>query len=585
MVKRFAIVAVFVTLISCGGGGGGPAVVADSDIEISGQAVTGAPMSSAVVSFMIPNPYTGGGNWQKIGTADSTGNFKLNNSTIKKYGFPILIRAVSSDGSKTHYSLVNDSAQSNLSINPLTSVQITLALNGSADANYKNTLTSSNLSSAKTKLDSVFANVFTSAGYASQDNYFAHTFSPNHTGLDMILDSVDVGFQLGGKINITNKITGQNISVSQGSISTLPFSSSDITSMIGVPLQACSTMLESLTSTKMLADDNIYAANFLDSGMTKDSFRTYIRSIVSSLSQFQLGAPVFAGVDSNGSYIFNFNIVNINTRDYLASFEIPVAWMNSTNDCRLVGNQFPFEIYVQPIIRKLIRTDSLTSTYATEKSRGVEIKVGGEPFQNSINGTVIAKAKAKVELCDATNSCQLLADLVAPSGSGTFELANQNLGFHYVIPNPTFSLFNTLPNPVRVKLLDSSDNLLATYSTRSKGVPFSDEEFNAITMPIVRNANTVIGTQASSILNTGEKLMYDNGSTVLTSIHVGSRNGVASTDNTKLILSDSPGEISVPLLDTSNASYRAIWLNGQLPGRAGKVITKYIWAPQTANAW
>ena len=581
MIKTLAVIAISAFLISCSGGGGSSSVV--SDIEITGQALTGAPMSNAVVSYMIPDPYTYAGTWTSIGTADASGNFKISSSTIKKYGYPLLIRAVSIDGSKTHYGLLGDSTQSQLSINPLTSIQIILATNSTPDAAYKTKLTTNALSTAKVKLDSVFANVFSAAGYTTQSDYFSHTFSPNHTGLDLILDSVDVGIMLGGKINLTNKITGQNVTISQGSSGALPFTAADITSMVGVPIQACSTVLEGLTSSKLLTNDNIYASNFLDSGLTKDSFRAYIRNIVSSVSQFQIGAPVFAGVDANGSYIFNFNIVNLNTRDYLASFEIPMTWVSSTNDCRLIGNQFPFEMYVQPIIRKLARTDGVSSANVTEKTKGVEIKVAGEPFQNTLNGTVIAKAK--VELCDASNSCQLMADLIAPSGSGTFELANQNLGFHYVIPNPSFSLFNTLPNPIRIKLMDASDNVLATYFTRSKGVPFTDEEFNAITMPIVRNANSVIGSQASSILVSGEKLMYDNGSTVLTSIHVGTRNGQASTDNTKLILSDAPGEINVPLQDVTNANYRAIWLNGQLPGRAGKVITKYIWAPQTADTW
>lgn len=574
--QRYLIGLLAMLCISCGGGSGG-GNAASSEADITGQAITGAPMSNAAISMMIPMS----GKWVSLGKADNDGNFTIVRTTA--YNYPLLVKAKSSDGSKTLYSLIENANQSTLSINPLTSVQVTLALENVGSIYYQSILDQTTLNSAKVKLDTIFSNVFNSAGIEPKSNYFSHTFTPNHTGLDLILDSIDVQYMGGGKSSITNKITGQNIIASKSSPSILPFTAANLASMENMPIQACAAMLDGLTSARMLEEDSIYAPNFLDSGLTKDGFRTSIRSIISSGSEFKLSTPVFAGVDANGSYIFNFNIVNLVTKDFLASFEMPVTWVNSSNDCRLTGNQFPFEITVQPIIRKLTRTDGVSSSNIIDKSKGMEIKVGGEPFQNSLNGTVIAKAL--VELCDSSNVCQLIADLTAPSGTGVFELTDQNAGDHYVIPNPSFSLFNTLPNPIRVKLLDSSNNVLGIFFTRSKGQPFTDEELRSIVMPTISNAGAVIGTHASSPLSSGVPLSYDSGSTVLTSIHVGSRSVGSSSDKNTLILSDIPDSIVIPLTDVPNAGYRAIWVNGQLPSRAGKIITKYIWAPQVSLAW
>jgi hypothetical protein len=292
--------------------------------------------------------------------------------------------------------------------------------------------------------------------------------------------------------------------------------------------------------------------------------------------------PIFSGLDGNGNHVYNINILNENTKDFLSNLYAIVSPTQLNTSCQLIGNQFPFEIQVQPIIRKYERTDGVSSILTTQKMRGIEIKVGGEPFQNSING--ISISKAKVEVCDAASTCQLLADLTAPVGSGTFELTDPNAGFHYVIPNPSFSLTNTLPAPIRIKLLDANNVLLATYYTKSIGAPFTDEEFAALEMPTVTNPE-VIGSAASNLYSSSTAIKYNPGGTVLTSIHVGSRNGVNSSDNTKLLLTSNSGEANVPIADVSNANYRAIWINGQLPGRAGKVITKYVWAPQSQNAW
>ena len=564
-------------LLSCSGGGGSTSSSTTTTI----QAVAGAPMSYASVSIKSLTDST-----STTLTADVDGNISVSSlsSTVTP---PALITATSQSGNYTYYSYWKNISQTSIAVNPITTTLLALA----ANTNPSLITSALDLTSATTSVKTVFADVFTAASVSATSlDFISSTFTANHTGLDLVLDSIQTSVNLSGTVTLTNKLNGTNLSISTNSVSAMPFNAQAVTLMQNAPIKTCSDVLTGLTSAKLASDTTIYDSSYLDNGKNRSQFMTEIATISSS-TPFTIKMPIFAGLDGNNNYKFNMLAVNSSTGAYISDLSVPMKLVGS--NCVLTGNQLPFEISIQPAIKHTVRVDGTTSANTTATPvAGIEVQLGSNGASLTYNGTAIASAR--VDMCDENNSCTLLAKLSTSNGSSWFSLdssnySGTNYSFLQLIPNPSFSLINSLSNPIKVSFFSTAPapttgttNLIGTpVMTRSSADKFSTAEIAAVTQPSVINKTIIQNVVATPTLN------YDAGSTIISSISMtNSVSGQSATSSEKLILAGGTG--SVVFTGTSPSSsdyYRAIYVAGHIPGRNGMIQTKYVWSPTCSGCY
>ena len=576
-IKTIAVSMAIPVLLSCSGGGGSTSSSTTTTI----QAVAGAPMSYASVSIKSLTDST-----STTLTADADGNISVSSlsSTVTP---PALITATSQSGNYTYYSYWKNSSQTSIAVNPITTTLLALA----ANTNPSLITSALDLTSATTSVKTVFGDVFTAASVSATSlDFISNTFTANHTGLDLVLDSIQTSVNASGTVTLTNKLNGTNLSVSTNSVTAMPFNAQAVTLMQNAPIKTCSDVLTGLTSTKLASDATIYDSSFLDSGRNRSQFMTMI-STVSSSTAFTIKMPIFAGVDGNNNYNFNMLLVNSSTGAYISDLSLAMKLVGS--NCVLTGNQLPFEISIQPAIKHTVRVDGTTSANTTATPvAGIEVQLGSSGASLTYSGTAIASAR--IDMCDENNSCTLLAKLSTSNGSSYFSLdstnySGTNYSFLQLIPNPSFSLINSLSNPIKVSFFSTAPapttgttNLIGTpVMTRSSADKFSAAEIAAVTQPSVVNKTIIQNVVATPTLN------YDAGSTIISSISMtNSVSGQSATSSEKLILASGTG--SVVFTGTSPSSsdyYRAIYVAGHIPGRNGMIQTKYVWSPTCSGCY
>lgn len=565
-------------LLSCSGGGGG---TSNSSTTTTIQAVAGAPMSYASVRIKSLTDST-----STSLTADADGNISISSlsSTVTP---PALITATSQSGNYTYYGYWKNSSQATIAVNPITTTLLALA----ANTNPSLITSAIDLTSATTSVKTVFGDVFTAASVdASSMDFISTTFTANHTGLDLVLDSIQTSVNASGNVTLTNKLNGTNLSISTNSVSAMPFNAQAVTLMQNAPIKTCSDVLTGLTSSKLATDTSIYDSSFLASGKNRSQFMTMI-SELSSSNAFTVKMPVFAGVDGNNNYNFNMLLTNSSSGAYISDISIPMKLAGG--NCVLTGNQLPFEISIQPAIKHTVRVDGTTSANTTSTPvAGIEVQIGTTGASLTYNGTAIASAR--VDMCDENNSCTLLAKLSTSNGSSYFSLdstnySSTNYGFLQMIPNPSFSLINSLSNPIKVSFFSTAPapttgttNLIGSpVWTRSTADKFSSAEISAVVQPSIVNNTIIQNVVATPTLN------YDSGSTIISSISM--QNAVSGQNPTyseKLILAGGTGSVVFTGTSPSLSDYyRAIYVAGRIPGRNGMIQTKYVWAPACSGCY
>jgi len=586
MIKLLSVAALVcstVLLAACGGGGGsagnGQSAVYAAN---AGSAAIGVAMSNASISIQ---PLPAGSNAEVLVTADAGGKFTVPSGTK----FPALVKATSINKQYTFYGYIKSADQTGIPVNPITTTLLTLAASGHPST-ITTALDASTLNVAREKTATLFSALLNATGQSNTTDFLSKTFSTDHTGLDLVLDSVGIQLSNNGVISITNKMTGVVTVVDPQSIAAIPFDANAISQMNTLPIGLCANFLDGLTSQSLINDASIYDASFLDSGRNRTAFISEIAQVTGS-DTFKISMPVFIGEDAYGNLVYSVNLTNSTTNDYINDYALTTKKDVSSAGCVLVGDQNPFEIVIQPAIKSLIRVDSLTDNVAT-KFAGLEIYIGAHSdwafASNDYANTRIYSAR--VDVCDSASNCTLLATLTNPGGAakGIFNLdgiyANNNFR---MLEGTSFALTTDIINPIKITFFSSptapltgtTNAIGSSIYTRATGGAFTAQEIAAIEMPSI--ANPAILTNPL----TNPTVQWNSGSGVISELGVTSAYNGLITSDWRILLKSGTGSTTFNFSETQNSQYRAIGIASHIPNRSGMIETKYIWAPTCASCY
>ncbi|WP_146182832.1 hypothetical protein [Limnohabitans sp. Jir72] len=577
------IVISILALAGCGGGGstngatnGSSAVFATN----AGSAAIGAAMANASISIQ---PLPSGSNAEVIITADTDGKFTIPSGTK----LPAVVKATSANKQWTYYGYIKSVDQVGIPVNPITTTLLTLAAGGHPST-ITTPISDAALSTARTQTATLFSALLAATSQSNATDFLSKTFSTDHTGLDLVLDSIGIQLSSTGTISIINKMTGVITQVDPLSILAIPFDSNAIAQMNTLPIAMCSNFLNGLTSQQLTTNSSLYDAQFLESGRNKDLFMNEFLQI--SVSGFSVSMPIFAGLDSNGNLQFSIQLGNANSNEYITDYALTVKKDNFFDKCVLVGNQHPFEIVIQPAIKTTIRVDSLLQNAVT-KFAGLEIYVGAHDdwnFANNDIGQVRIKS-ARLDVCNLADVCENLATLTNIGGAakGIFNIDGVSANNYLkMIPNPNVNLFADNSNPIKITFFSSdvaplsgNVNSIGVIYTRSTAPAYTELEVSQAVLPSVVNYSILSGAISYPSLE------WVAGSGVVSELGIHSTSLTTLSDEWKLILKSGTGITNFSVVDPVDPYYKSIHLSGHMPNRPGMLETKYIWAPTCPSCY
>ena len=586
-------------LIACGGEGGGSSGVGGG--STTGQAAVGAPMSYASITIKSLVDST-----SQTTAGDESGNFTVTSGVT----YPALVSATSANGAYTYYGYMK-SAKSTPAVNPLTTTLLALST-GQAPSTITTPLTDNQIEAGKAAISSIFGRVLTAANVsASSISDLLNTkFTTDHTGLDLVLDSVSVETLSDGTVSLTNKLSGIKKGASQSDTSELTFDTDDSNDIANLPIASCSTFLSGLNSTNLASDNTVYDPNFLNAGLARDDFKSFVSTAVNRYASFKFAMPTFTGTDGNGNLSFNVMLVNTTTNKYVADLLMTLK-KNTSGNCVMVGDQYPFSMTIQPAIKKMIRADEYAKTgvLATDVGNhvvdpainGIEIMIGATDNSNNVNTTTGKPGgsqinSVRVDICNKAEACRNLATMSSqnkPNNKGNFRIDGSDYNFINMMPTPAgnFSLYSDSKNPIKVTFFssataprlvtDNTNKVGNSLYAKSLGEVFSANEFANITLPSSTNASTVL-----TAFNDLPAVQYDSGTGNLMGVLVLTSNGTSIKSTQMMLLKKGSGSATAEVSsDYSDARYRSIELNSRIPSRAGNISTKYLWSPGSRGSY
>ena len=588
-------------LASCGGGGGSSNTSQGSSSTIN--AVDGAAMSYAKVTVNSLVDAT-----TSSGTADVNGNVQ----TPSNVTFPAIVQAISLDGTKANFGYIASANQANVPVNPLSSLVLAIAANRNpATITTSSQLTPASLTTAKAAVNSIFANIFSYFNVPAGFDILSDTFAANHSGLDLVLDSMSVTFDTFGNPTLCNKILNACKPFTLANLDTtaIDISANTVTLINSVPLDACSRMISGLTTASFSTyNPGLYSSDFLNSGLTS---RDYSAALAAKLNLVNASfhSPIFIGQDDSSNFVFQYVVFNDDTRTYAGTQSM--SFKLSNGNCVMVGDQLPFWIQAISQITYYTRANGtfngnptpagLPSVVTPQPITGIYFKAGGDSFGNSsaldnvvtpgsppvVTNTTIQSLE--FSLCDASNVCS--------STIMTMQKGPNNNGFYYVpngvntIPvvkysdlglNTPASFYNGNPNPIKVVLKDSHGTVYGTRHIKIKGGYIADSELQSLTLPSVANAAAILNTQ-STLTNPTLSINIPAGTLIqAVSVFSGPNNGTVS-GTSSFILSGSNNQTTInKTINASTDDYRSISLNGStISGRP--ISIKYVFSTASSS--
>lgn len=591
--RQLALVAL-VVIAGCGGGGGGdtgtaappPTTAAQAS---SGQAAVGAAMANAALKFTSLADGT-----SAQGTADALGLFTV----PAELQAPVLVQATSANGAYILFGYLREHGQ-HVAVNPITTTLITLAA-GRHPAGVTAPLPADGLAAGRQAVATAFGAVLAATQVPATTDFLAARFSTDHTGLDLVLDSIGVQLGADGAVLLANKISGERRTLTASSVVPLPFDAAAVAQMESLPIAQCAGTVDGMSSETLAADASAYDPAFLDSGRSLPTFMG-LMATAAGASAYRLAMPVFSGVDANGNMVFSAMRINAATGKYIADMALAVN-RNAQGRCVIMGNRYPFNVSVQPAIRQLVRLDGLTGLANHEvvpAVNGLEIQVGAPDAGSAVNTTTGAPGgdailSARVDVCGPSGTCVNLATLrsqMKPTNKGTFRIDGSPYDFMDVMPVPAVDLHPGTRNPIRISFfssttapsdpLDDTGRVGPRLYAKVPGPAFSASEFAAIALPTARNASYL------QSFNDRPAVEYDAGTGVLnTAGFLGQAPGQPLKSAQVLVLQPGSGTVTAPAsVDYDNAFYRSLTLTSRIPSRAGVIVTKYLWSPGNPGSY
>ncbi|MFZ3220950.1 MAG: hypothetical protein WA174_13005, partial [Rhodoferax sp.] len=218
--------ATVLALAGCGGGGGGSSSSGSSPtINLNGVAATGAPMAN--VSIKLTDALGA----SKTATTDAAGNYTMDVSGMTA-PFVVVASGMAGDGTETLVSVVASQPTAGqtvvANVTPLTNA-LAATLDSTGDplhlaanvATEATNITPGALATATTNLQTALAPLLTQVGASTTTNFISGVLTANGTGLDKLLDSVQIAVAPGGTANggITVAIKDGNGTVTTSALS------------------------------------------------------------------------------------------------------------------------------------------------------------------------------------------------------------------------------------------------------------------------------------------------------------------------------------------------------------------------------
>jgi hypothetical protein len=557
-------------LVACGGGGG-----SSSSTPVAAgvvQASAGSPISSAKVLFTSLSDSTSYNT-----TADSQGNISIPQTGVT---YPAIVSATSLDGSLTYYGYIASSTQQTAPVNPITSLILALASGRNPSAiTSASQLTDSSMTTAKSNAQAIFANILSAYSIPSTTDLLSANFTQNHTGLDLLLDTMSMSIDAQGNSVLCSKISGacKNVSAVSPNTTAIAYSSADATALSQTPLSQCFATINGFSIGTLTSNANLYSASFLTNGQSASQYMASMASLYSGVS-VSFNVPLYVGKDGNGNYLFKFSIVDSTSNKFLANALMPFN-LDASGNCVLVGNQLPFSISVTSQILNQSRVDGTSNPNAITIGA-----VTGLYFQASGSSTPtyqgVAVKALSFDYCDANASCTHLVDMGKGATNNGFYFANNPVPIlsYSSVGLTSANFYNGNPNPIKVTLKDANGIAIGNPQyLKVTGRFIADSELSAITIPSISNATALL-TTSTDIVSPVINYTTNSG---LVATYASLSHGLVSgqvSGTTQMILSPISG--STTFTDTISATdtYRSLILNSNIPG-GGIMRVKYVWSP------
>ena len=559
-------------LIACGGGGG-----SSSSTPVAAgvvQASAGSPISSAKVLFTSLSDST-----SYSTTADGQGNISI---PLTGVTYPAIVSATSLDGSLTYYGYIASSTQQTAPVNPITSLILALASGRNPSAiTSASQLTDANMTTATSNARAIFANILSAYSIPSTTDLLSANFTQNHTGLDLLLDTMSMSIDAQGNSVLCSKISGacKNVSAVSPNTTAIAYSSTDATALSQTPLSQCFATINGFSIGTLTSNANLYSASFLTNGQSAAQYMASMASLYSGVS-VSFNVPLYVGKDGNGNYLFKFSIVDSTSNNFLANTLMPFN-LDANGNCVLVGNQLPFSISVTSQILNQSRVDGTSNLNAVTNGSvtGLYFQAGGSATIPAIyQGTAVKTLS--FDYCDLNANCTYLVDMGKGATNNGFYLPNNPVPIlsYSSVGLTSANFYNGNPNPIRVTLKDVNGSAIGNPQyLKVTGRFIADSELSTITIPSISNATALL-TTSTAIVSPVINYTTNSG---LVATYARLSHGLASgqvSGTTQMILSPVSG--STTFTDTISATdtYRSLTLNSNIPG-GGIMRVKYVWSP------
>ncbi len=197
-----------ITLAACGGGGSSGGGSSDNALSLSGTAAVGAPFSGTI--SLIDST---GENMDNI-AIQANGTFTV---SVVAANFPLMIKAVPDGSGEPLYSYITASDvnpggdTANINVTPLTSLALYLATGGTdlattfdSWASNSGSVTESSLTDAKAVINANLSSQYLANGIdPTTYDIFSESFAADSSGIDAVLDLVQVDLSSGVDITVT----------------------------------------------------------------------------------------------------------------------------------------------------------------------------------------------------------------------------------------------------------------------------------------------------------------------------------------------------------------------------------------------
>jgi len=581
--------------------------VSCSDAPLPVTAADGAALSFGTVtvkSLVDGTSYTA--------RLNASGQLNIPPSTVT---YPALIKAVPPSNDKVLYSYIRGVAQGSASITPMSTLKVAFAAKGDP-AYITAPLSGQSLYEAKTKTSAIFSSIFTAfevtkTPRVDTSELFTIYFPTDHTGFDLMLDSIDIKFDTLGNPTICTRLTNfcKTLDVTNPDTTPIVIPDAEVSGLKNLPFTLCSQTFDKLDINQLGINASLYSTGFFDSGLDAAGYRNALQDLIKTKYSGISAAiyrPRFINVDSNGNYLFLVGVFNTTNNTYLfgKSFYLKAEG----GKCVMVGDQFPFSVSASTLVASWNRVDGTSTTSAARALGGItanaasvdsfgnilvrSIDSNNLPIFTDATGATLPVKSLSLSWCNTNNEClQMMTLNLKRWGSFEDDTSSRVAGvfksFSYLGISSPDIFYNGNPYPVEVKMLGDNSIELKKIRLPIIGNYISSNEEKVITLPSITNPTTLLTsvTTDSTIFNvnvpSGDLLQ---GATLqllsINSIGQPYFSNNASATSVGINATYPVTQVTISKGMSDQFAYRAITLNG-----TGKITNPfrykltYFWSP------